>query len=226
MTNLALAALFLPLSHFLLSSSQLRPVLVGWLGEGNFSRFYSLLTLVAFGWLGIAYFKAPDVALWRAPTLLRVALLPADALACILIVAGLTTPNPVIVRSERLFGQPAIVRGILRVSRNPFFWGAGLLSIVHVVALGTAAALFAFGSVAFLGIAGSFVLDAKKARAHGEAWHAFAGATSNVPFLAITRGRQKLKLRELGWWRMALGLGLFAVTPALLRMVQHGGGVQ
>jgi len=121
-------------------------------------------------------------------------------------VAGLTTPNPVIVRSGALFDRPNIVRGVLRVSRNPFFWGAGLFSIALLISLGDVAGLLTFGSVGFLGIAGASILDAKKARQHGRAWDAFAKATSNIPFLAIIQGRQRLVLREIGLWRIAVGL--------------------
>ena len=39
----------------------------------------------------------------------------------------------------------------------------------------------------------------------------FAAATSNVPFAAIARGRNKLVWREIGWWRPATGLALFAL---------------
>jgi uncharacterized membrane protein len=220
MTALVLAALFLPLSHFLLSSSRLRPVLVGWLGEKRFSGAYSLLTVVAFAWLIFAALTAPTAALWNAPTWLRAALLPVDAAACLLVMAALTTPNPVIVRSERLFDRPDIVRGVLRISRNGFFWGAALLSIAHAIVFGTLAAMLAFGSVAFLGLVGSFVLDAKKARAHGQSWQSFEEATSNVPFLAIAQGRQRVVWHEIGWWRLALGLALFAATPALHRVLR------
>jgi uncharacterized membrane protein len=58
------------------------------------------------------------------------------------------------------------------------------------------------------------VLDAKKARQHVEAWRAYAAATSNVPFLAIIRGRQHLAVGEIGPWRVASGLGVFLVTLA------------
>ena len=80
--------------------------------------------------------------------------------------------------------------------------------------LGDVAAILAFGSIAFLGIVGSFVLDAKKARQHVEAWRAYAAATSNIPFLAIIRGRQYLAIGEIGPWRIASGLGVFLVTLA------------
>jgi uncharacterized membrane protein len=58
------------------------------------------------------------------------------------------------------------------------------------------------------------VLDAKKARQHVEAWRAFTAATSNVPFLAIIRGRQHLSVGEIGPWRIALGLGVSLATLA------------
>ena len=122
--------------------------------------------------------------------------------------AGLTTPNPVIVRSEALFDRQDIVRGILRVSRNPFFWGVSLLALVNMALLSTIAACWAFGSVAFLGLAGGAILDAKKARRHGAAWCAFAQNTSDIPFLAIARRRQKLVVAEIGVWRIVGGLAL------------------
>jgi uncharacterized membrane protein len=82
-----------------------------------------------------------------------------------------------------------------------------------MIALGDVAGLLAFGSTGFVGIAGASILDAKKARQHGGAWDAFAAATSNVPFLAIIQGRQQLELREIGLWRIGLGvfvpLGVF-----------------
>jgi uncharacterized membrane protein len=102
----------------------------------------------------------------------------------------------------------------LRVSRNAFFWGAGLLSLAQVIVLGDVAATLAFGSVAFLGIIGSFVLDAKKVRQQEVAWREFAAATSNVPFLAIIGGRQHLSLSEIGPRKIASGFGVFLITLA------------
>jgi uncharacterized membrane protein len=206
MIDLVLASLFFPLSHFLISSTPLRAILVNLLGERRYSLGYSLLAVAALVWLIFAYRHAPARPFWDAPKWLGLALSPVIVVSGILAVAGLTTPNPVIVRSEALFNQPDIVRGILRVTRNAFFWGAGLFSIAHVIILGDAAALLTFGSVSFLGIAGASILDAKKARKHGKAWSAFAAMTSNIPFLAIVQGRQQLVLREIGLWRIALGV--------------------
>jgi len=216
MVNLVLASLFLPLSHFLISSTPLRAILVNLLGERRYLLGYSLLTVAALVWLIIAYRSAPGLPLWDAPKWLDLALVPVIVVSSILAVAGLTTPNPVIVGARRLFDRPDIVRGVLRVSRNPFFWGAGLFSIAHVIILGDVAGLLIFGSIGFLGIAGASILDAKKARQHGRAWDAFAAVTSNIPFVAIIQGRQRLELREIGLWRIALGacvsLGALACT--------------
>jgi uncharacterized membrane protein len=223
MTSLALAASFLLLSHFLIASTPLRGHLVRRLGEEHYLASYSALTLVAFVWLIVAYLRAPALVLWATPSWATALLLPFALLGSILIAAGLSTPNPVIVRQGRLFDQPGLVRGILRVSRNPFFWGAGVLSLAQVLMLGDVAALLAFGSIAFLGIIGSFALDAKKARQHREAWRAFAAATSNVPFLAMIRDRQHLSLREIGRWRIASGFGVFLITLAFDALLSRSG---
>jgi uncharacterized membrane protein len=134
-----------------------------------------------------------------------------------LIVAGLTTPNPTIVGADKLFARPDIVRGILRVTRNPFLWGVGLFALAHGAATGDLASVLFFGALGTLGLAGAPLLDAKKAQRHRAAWPAFAAATSNLPFLAIVQGRQRLVLREIGLWRIALAIGLFVVMLSVHR---------
>ena len=216
MIDLILASLFFPLSHFLISSTPLRAMLVTLLGEKGYSFCYSLLAVAALVWLIFAYRHAPVLPLWNAPQWLGLALIPVIVISSILAVAGLTTANPVIVRSEALFDRTDIVQGILRVTRNALFWGAGLFSIAYIIILGDVAALLMFGNLGFLGIAGASILDAKKARQHGRAWNAFAAMTSNIPFLAIIQGRQRLVLREIGLWRIALG-----VCVSLAALVWH-----
>jgi len=209
MTGPVLASMFLPLSHFLIASTRLRTILVSRLGEKPYSLAYSLLTLVAFIWLIIAYRHAPALPLWHVPRWVQLALAPLIFVSSVLVVAGLTTPNPVIVRSEQLFDRPEIVRGVLRITRNPFFWGVGLFAITHLIMIGDLRASLSFGSVAFLGLAGAPILDAKKARRHGSSWQIFAAATSNVPFLAIAQGRQRLAWDEFGLGRFAFAIVLF-----------------
>jgi uncharacterized membrane protein len=225
MIELVLAALFLPLSHFLIASTRLRVLLVRRVGERLYSLGYSLLALAAFAWLVVAYRHAPALPLWNAAQWVAIALAPVILVSSILVVAGLTTANPVVVRSENLFDRPAIIRGVLRITRNPFFWGVGLFAVAHVIVIGDVAATIAFGSVAFLGLAGAPILDAKKASRHGRSWDAFAAATSDIPFLAIAQGRQRLAWSEIGLWRFALGVGLFAAALVFHRTLFGGSAI-
>ena len=217
MAWLAAASLFLLLSHFGIASSPLRAFLAHALGEHLYIRLYAVITLAALVWLILAYHAAPTFVLWTAPGWTVLAALLILPLAFILIVAGLTTPNPTIVGADTLFARPEVVRGILRVSRHPFLWGVGLFALTHVAATGDLASVLCFGAIGVLGLAGTFLLDAKKARQHGAEWPSFAARTSNLPFLAIMQGRQRLVLREIGLWRIALALGLFA-----LMLLVHG----
>jgi len=67
MISLALAALFLPLSHFLIASTPLRGQLVYRFGDERYLAFYSASAVVAFAWLIIAYLRAPALGLWATP---------------------------------------------------------------------------------------------------------------------------------------------------------------
>jgi uncharacterized membrane protein len=217
MVWLVAASLFLLLSHFGIASSPLRATLARMLGERLYIRLYAVLTLAAFAWLILAYRQAPTRVLWTAPGWVGLATLLVVPLAFMLIVAGLTTPNPTIVGADQLFARPDLVRGILRVTRNPFLWGIGLFALTHVAATGDLASVLFFGTLGALGLAGAPLLDAKKAKQHRAAWPAFAAATSNLPFLAIVQGRQRLVLREIGLWRIALALGLFVLLLSVHR---------
>jgi uncharacterized membrane protein len=212
MTQLALASLFLPLSHFGISSSPLRAILVGKLGEQAYLGLYSLVTVTAFTWLIVCYRHAPTSVLWLTPAPVTLVMFAIVFVAFVLAVVGVTTPNPTTVGAEALFDRPDIARGIVRVTRNPFLWGVGLWAIAHIVATGDSASALLFASIGSLGLIGAPLLDAKKARQHGPRWQKFAAETSSVPFLAIARGRQRFELGEIGLWRIALAIALFALV--------------
>src|SRR5947199_10418747 len=135
MIDLLLASLFFPLSHFLISSTPLRAILVNLLGERRYSLGYSLLAVAAIVWLIFAYRHAPAWPFWDAPKWLDLALIPVIVVSGILAVAGLTTPTPVIVRSEALFNQPDIGRGSLCVTRNAFLCAAGFVRMAPLIIL-------------------------------------------------------------------------------------------
>ncbi|QCN98991.1 NnrU protein (plasmid) [Azospirillum argentinense] len=218
--HLFAAGLFLLLTHFGISSTPLRAALVGRLGEKPYLGLYSLVSALAFWWLVAAYNAAPHVPLWPPSGGLAwvpVLLVP---VALFLLVAGLTTPNPTSVGQEKLLtGDREPVRGILRVTRNPFLWGVGLWAVAHMVPNGDLASLILFGTLALLALGGSVLIDAKLARRLGAAWEHYAARTSNLPFSAILAGRQSLVWREIGWWRPAVALLLYGGLLHLHRML-------
>jgi uncharacterized membrane protein len=209
MINLVLASLFLPVSHFGLSSTRLREAVVERLGQRRFITVYEMIALGALAWLVVAYRHAPLLVLWIAPRGTKLAVLPVVWLAFFLVLAGVTTANPTIVGAEKLFDRPDIVRGVVRVTRNSFLWGVALWACAHIAATGDLASILMFGSIGSLGLIGAPLLDAKKARRHGDKWRRFAASTSSVPFVAILQGRQHLSLVELKLWRLALATALF-----------------
>ncbi len=216
MTQLIVAALFLLVSHFGISSTALRPWLVARLGERPYLGLYSLIALAAIVWLIRAWARAPYIELW--PITAGTALVPLIVMpfAAVLAVAGLSTPNPTAVGApaEALQGAQT-VHGIFRVTRHPFQWSVVLWAAAHVVANGDLAGLILFGALGALALIGTWLIDRKYAAKRGVEWQGFAAASSNLPFAAIRAGRQQFVLAEIGWWRLALGLLLYLVLLGL-----------
>lgn len=221
---IAAAALFLLVSHYGLSGTPLRGWLVARIGEGPYRGLFSLIAAGAFWWLVAAYNAAPFVPLWLPASWQAWVPLLVMPVVLLLVVAGFSTPNPSAVGQEKVLtgkggskgeagdGDPGrdVARGILRITRNPFLWGTGLWAMAHMVPNGDVAALILFGSFAVLALLGSVLLDIKLARRLGPAWAGYAARTSNLPFAAVLAGRQRVAWREIGWWRPALALLLYA----------------
>jgi uncharacterized membrane protein len=129
----------------------------------------------------------------------------------LLIVPGLATPNPTSVRQEGRLQKVDAVAGMLRITRHPFLWGVAIWAIGHLLVNGDIAGIVLFAGLLALALFGTVSIDAKRRRVFGKSWDAFAAQTSNVPFAAIAAGRQRLDLAEIGWWRIALGVGVWAL---------------
>jgi len=61
-------------------------------------------------------------------------------------------------------------------------------------------------------VLGTVSIDARRQRKLGNAWKDFAGKTSNIPFLAILTGRNRLAIGELLTWRQAVAIMAFAAV--------------
>jgi uncharacterized membrane protein len=211
MIELIAAAAFLLASHFGVSSTALRPWLVARLGEKAYLALYSLIALAAIVWVIMAYARAPYSELWPPAGWLAWVPLIVMPFALVLAVSGLSTLNPTAVGAPDTLGQGEPVRGIFRVTRHPFMWSVALWAGAHIVANGDLAGLVLFAAFGALALLGTRAIDRKLAARRGTVWQRFAEASSNLPFAAILAGRQRLVLAEIGWWRIALALVLYAV---------------
>jgi uncharacterized membrane protein len=209
-TSLVLAGLLFITIHLLVSGTTLRGAIVRRTGEGPFRGLFSVLSLGSIIWLCMAYGRASHVQLWQPIEAARLAMAPVMGFAFLLAAIGLTTPSPTAAGGDTRLHQPDPVTGILRITRHPFLWGVTLWAVMHLLVNGDAASTVLFGTFLIVALLGPPSIDAKRKKRFGVAWDRFAEASSNLPFAAIAQGRNTLRVRELGWWRVALGLVLFA----------------
>ncbi len=201
--------------HIGVAGTALRGAIVARIGQGAFRGLFVLASFAVLGWLIHAYNVAGPVAqLWIAPRWLVVVLMLLMLPALLLFVCSVTMPNPTSVRGGRALEVPEPARGILRITRHPMLWAFAIWGVLHLVAIGTASMAVLAGAIVVTAFAGMPSLDAKYAKREPQRWPAFAAATSVLPFGAILAGRNRLALRELGWWRPLLALWLWVVLIA------------
>ena len=218
----ALAAFVL--LHVGVSATGLRATLVRAMGEGLYRALFSLASFGLLGWMIWALgqvrtdpFDPLNEPLWAPPDWLHWPAIVLIALGIVLAVAGILTPGPTLAGYEKkglAAAEPA--RGVLRITRHPFLWGVALWGAGHALVNGERFALMLFGALTFMVIFGTRSIDRKGRARDPEAWERFEDATSNVPFMAITQGRNSLNLGEIGWRALA------GVIVAGLLAVGHG----
>ncbi|MEX2240089.1 MAG: NnrU family protein [Burkholderiales bacterium] len=190
-----------------LPSTPLRTLAVRALGERGYLSLFSLASLAGLAWMSMAYGRAPFEGLWPGLRLVPIAVLP---LAFVLLACGLLVSNPTVLGQAGVLKREDPARGILRITRHPVMWAIMLWAAAHILAIGSLQAMIFFGGLLLLAAAGTTLQDARKAKLLGEDWKRFAALTSNVPFLAVAQGRNRVVWREIGWVRPAVGLAAFA----------------
>ncbi len=212
LASLLAAAVAFVASHFGVSSTPLRAWLIARLGHPRYLALYSLISMLCLAWLIWAYGHAPFLPLWREAAATRWLALIGMPFALILVVGALRRDNPTL-----LIHQPGLFSperaGLFAVTRHPLMWGLGLTAILHILAIGDLASLILFGAVGVLALAGTVLQDARKRREDPALWSRLAGATSNVPFLAILAGRARLQPKRL-WAPTLSGLIAYGVLLA------------
>lgn len=211
MAEILLASVLWVGTHLGLSSTGVRTKLAGLVGEQAFLGIYSLVAAATLGYLIWVYSVVERLDyLWLPnPDLFWVAkvLMP---IAFILMVGGFMVKNPTMVGAQLETDEGAsLATGVTRITRHPFQWAVVLWAGSHMVANGDLVSWVFFISFGVISLAGTILMDIKKARKFGPAWDNYAAVTSNVPFLAILQGRNKLALKEL-------------LLPIVVGLVVHG----
>lgn len=219
MSNLLAATAAFVLLHLLVSGTRARDALTGAVGEGPYMGLFSLASVAILVWLGFAFGGARGApgnsVIWSSGPIAKDVQLVLQLAAFLLVVPGLTTPNPTSVRQQSVLEKPDAIKGMLRITRHPFLWGVAIWAAGHILVTGDTAGLIFFGGLLLLALFGTASIDAKRKRMLGESWDAFAARTSNLPFAAIIAGRQKLSVAEIGWWRIVLALAIYAGVIAI-----------
>lgn len=184
LAHLIAAALAFVGSHFALSHP-LRAALVKRLGPGGFQAVYSLVAIVTFGWMVLAFRVVPaqpDLPwdgtagpLWLIATLVM--------LAASVLLAGSFSGNPALPQP----GAKALAlhrpKGVFKVTRHPMMWSFALWSAAHVLVSPAARVIVLSGATGFLALVGAHLQDRKKQVLMGEAWAKWEHRTSYWPKL-------------------------------------------
>lgn len=212
--GLILAALAFLAIH-IVPSSVLRERVVSGIGEKAYMAGFSLLSALILAWLIYAYNVAPagDI-LYDAGNVGRYIALLLMLIASVLFFGAVTSPNPTAIGAGKMLDKESAYRGINAITRHPMMWSFTLWSIAHIVNNGDIISIVFFGTFGLLAFAGTFLIDAKKARQLGEDWTPYEARTSNIPFAAIIQGRASLSIKPL-WWRILAGVVLFAALYLL-----------
>jgi uncharacterized membrane protein len=208
MLQLILACAFFLGIHLGISGTELRYRLILRYGERAYRLGFSVAALAGLIWLIFAWRRAPYLPLWDSPLIFRYLAVLLMPLAFYLGVAAFTTKNPALTAQTEL-PQERLAYGVLRITRHPLMWGIALWSGLHLLANGDLAAVIFFGTFLVLAVKGTFDLDKKRLKEHGERWQRYLEVTSNLPFWAILQGRQRLIWQELSFWQIALALVLY-----------------
>ena len=219
MTHFLIALAVFTVFH-VIPSTPVRPWAIARFGRPVFMAVFSGLSLILLAWVWLAYRAVPlAVPYWVTVELVRWISATVMYVAVLLAVAALTRPRPVLLTAENVLREAPFLGDVLRITRHPFLWAMGLWGIVHMLNNGDLPSLVLFGYATALALLGTWPIDRRRKRLlPQDALRRLEERTSNVPFLAILQGRNRLwpALKEIGFKR-----ALFAAIIWLLILQNH-----
>ncbi len=202
MTELILAATVFILSHGIPAYRPLRNMIISKLGLKVYLALYTLIGIPIVVWLGFAYVDAPYIEVWPINEFTRWVPITVMPFVCILLVAGISAPNPFSITLVAN-GYDPDSPGIVSISRHPVFWGLGLWALAHITVNGDAASLILFGMFLALCLFGPFSLSHKRrAKLGEEEWLRLNKALNE---------RRGVDWRGIGTRPLVLGIALYLI---------------
>ncbi len=169
------------LSHSLPVRPPLRPMLQAALGPQGFTLAYSVLSLAVLAWLIGAAGRAPYVALWDwAPWQVYVPLLTMLPV-CLILTLAIARPNPFSFGGAQNGQFDPARPGIVRLYRHPLLLALALWAAAHAVPNGDLAHVMLFGTFTVFAVLGMRLIDSRRQREMGSAWHTTRAAVASVP---------------------------------------------
>lgn len=175
----------LALGVFLLSHRvPLRPAVrsraVARLGQGGFTLGYSVLSLAVLAWLILAAGRAPHVGLWPWAPWQNHAALAVMLPVCVILALAIGRPNPLSFGGACNHRFDPARPGIVGWMRHPLLVALALWSGAHMLANGDLAHVILFGTFAIFALLGHRLIDRRKERQMGAAWHRLRRAVADA----------------------------------------------
>lgn len=173
--------------HFLLSHPLRKPI-VGAIGEGPFLGLYSLVALLTFGWMVVAFRAIPPEPLWWDAGDIGWAIASALMLVGSVFFVGSLIGNPALPNPSGAALQVREPHGVFRITRHPMMWGFAIWALVHFAVFPTASDAVLTATILILALAGAALQDRKKVALQPHSWPDWQARTSFVPFAAQFAG--------------------------------------
>ena len=158
-------------THSLPLRPPIRPWLQARLGQRGFTIAYSALSLAALVWLIGAAGRAPVVLLWNWTPWQGHVPLAVMLPVCVVLALAIGRPNPFSFGGAHNDRFDPTHAGIVRMTRHPILLALSLWALAHVAPNGDLAHVLLFGFFAIFAAIGVRLVDRRRQRDMGVAWH-------------------------------------------------------
>ena len=200
-------------THVLGSSVPVRTALIGKMGLRGFKGLYSLVSFATFIPLVYVFFthKGAGAMLFRPSAAMMHVTEFFVVLAFIVFAQAAVTPNPMSTAAEMSDTFSRRPRGIQRITRHPANLAFTLFAVGHMFSNPYVGDWVFFGGFVVFGIVSTMHQDRRTLASGRPEVAQFQSETSQLPFVAVFSGKQRLALMEYNKGALVAGIALAGV---------------